>query len=158
MWVKISEVNLIKKRKSQAGLEFVMTYGWALLVVMVAIVALASFGALNYDRYVANKCTIEPGIACQDFEVQSNVGGTGLVSLSLTNLLGYDLKTVKADVENCGLSNVQDLNVGASKKFDISCASPITASKYMGKVTVSYTTVGSGLEHSKAGKLIAGVQ
>lgn len=34
-------------RKEQAGLEFLMTYGWAILVVLVTIAVLAYFGVLS---------------------------------------------------------------------------------------------------------------
>ena len=37
-------------KKSQAALEFIMTYGWAILVVLVAIGALAYFGILYDNR------------------------------------------------------------------------------------------------------------
>ncbi|MAH51939.1 hypothetical protein CMI37_39340 [Candidatus Pacearchaeota archaeon] len=42
----------MKNRKSQAALEFIMTYGWAFLVVFVAIGALAYFGVLSPDRFL----------------------------------------------------------------------------------------------------------
>ncbi|MCF7865934.1 hypothetical protein K9L67_02665 [Candidatus Woesearchaeota archaeon] len=34
-------------KKGQAAMEFLMTYGWAILVVLLAIGALAYFGLLN---------------------------------------------------------------------------------------------------------------
>lgn len=40
-------------KKSQACMEFIMTYGWAILVLMVAVGALAYFG-------VFNKCSFMP--------------------------------------------------------------------------------------------------
>ena len=39
-------------RKGQAALEFLMTYGWAILVVLAAIAALAYFGVLSPDRFL----------------------------------------------------------------------------------------------------------
>ena len=39
-----------KGKKSQAAMEFLMTYGWAILVVLVAICALAYFGVLSPDK------------------------------------------------------------------------------------------------------------
>lgn len=37
----------MKNKKSQAAMEFLMTYGWAILVVLAAIAALAYFGVLK---------------------------------------------------------------------------------------------------------------
>jgi len=39
-------------KKGQALMEFLMTYGWAILVVLVAIGALAYFGVLNPERFL----------------------------------------------------------------------------------------------------------
>jgi len=38
---------ILKGRKGQAAMEFLMTYGWAILVVLVVIGALAYFGVLS---------------------------------------------------------------------------------------------------------------
>jgi len=42
-----------RNKKGQAAMEFLMTYGWALLVVLIAIGALAFFGVLNPSRFFA---------------------------------------------------------------------------------------------------------
>ena len=40
-------MKLSSFRKGQAAMEFLMTYGWAILVVLVVIGALAYFGILS---------------------------------------------------------------------------------------------------------------
>ena len=37
-------------RKAQAALEFLTTYGWAFIVILIMIGALAYFGVLNPSR------------------------------------------------------------------------------------------------------------
>src|SRR3989339_453464 len=64
-------------RKSQAALEFLMTYGWAILVVLVAIGALAYFGVLSPDKFLPAKCQLPAGIACTDFKID-NGGALGV--------------------------------------------------------------------------------
>ncbi len=56
-------------KKGQAAMEFLMTYGWAILVVLIAIGALAYFGVLNPARFLPNSCTLFPGLACTEFKV-----------------------------------------------------------------------------------------
>ena len=51
-------------KKSQAAMEFLMTYGWAILVVLAAIAALAYFGVLSPEKFLPEKCLIETGITC----------------------------------------------------------------------------------------------
>ena len=60
----------MKTIKSQAALEFIMTYGWAILVVLVAIGALSYFGVLNPGRFLPSRCTLPAGIGCLDFEAR----------------------------------------------------------------------------------------
>ena len=43
----------MKKNKSaQAAMEFLMTYGWAILVMLAAVGALAYFGVFDPERFV----------------------------------------------------------------------------------------------------------
>lgn len=45
-------VKIMKNRKSQAFIDFMFTYGWAILVVLVAVGALAYFGFINPDKFL----------------------------------------------------------------------------------------------------------
>lgn len=47
---------MTKHRKAQAALEFLTTYGWAILVVLVMIGALAYFGVLNPSKFAQERC------------------------------------------------------------------------------------------------------
>lgn len=82
-------------------MEFLMTYGWAILVVLVAIGALAYFGVLNPSRFLPSSCTLAPGIGCDDFKVSDGTlpgGVDGTVRLVLRNGLGSDLNTVNVRI------------------------------------------------------------
>ena len=57
-------------KKAQAAMEFLMTYGWAILVVLAAIAALAYFGVLSPEKLLPEKCTLEPGITCLGNKVE----------------------------------------------------------------------------------------
>ena len=57
----------MKKKRSQAAMEFMLTYGWALLVVITAIFAMAYFGVLDMARLMPNKCWGSTGFECRGF-------------------------------------------------------------------------------------------
>jgi len=57
-------------RKSQAAMEFLMTYGWAILVVLAAIAALAYFGVLSPEKFLPEKCLLAPGLACVSHKIE----------------------------------------------------------------------------------------
>ena len=80
-------------KRAQAAMEFLMTYGWALLVVLIAIGALAFFGVLNPSRFLPETCTLGPGFACADFRVNAPDATfpNGLVFINVQNGLGVSL-------------------------------------------------------------------
>jgi hypothetical protein len=71
-------------KKAQAALEFLTTYGWAFLVILVMIGALAYFGILNPKTLLPNRCTIGPEFSCIDHVINY---GTGADDVSVRLLL-----------------------------------------------------------------------
>ena len=59
----------IKGLKAQAAMEFLMTYGWAILVVLIVIGALAYFGVLSPSTLLPEKCTFPVSLTCTDHSV-----------------------------------------------------------------------------------------
>ena len=89
-------------KKSQAALEFIMTYGWAIMAVLVAIGSLAYFGVLSPGNFLPSKCQLQPGLACIDHKAHDIFGfGNGYVAVSVQNSLGYDMNNVKIAVTGC---------------------------------------------------------
>jgi hypothetical protein len=82
------------KKKAQAAMEFLMTYGWAILVVLVAIGALAYFGVLSPENLLPEKCTGSAGFECLDNKPATTVGGAatqGSVRFVFKNNQGYTI-------------------------------------------------------------------
>jgi len=76
------------EKKGQAAMEFLMTYGWAILVVLIAIGTLAFFGVLNPAKFLPQSCILGPGLACEDFKV---VASDETIYMNVRNGLGRDL-------------------------------------------------------------------
>lgn len=55
---------MAKNRRGQAALEFLTTYGWAFLVILIMIGALAYFGVLDPERFIPQRCQIAAPFAC----------------------------------------------------------------------------------------------
>jgi len=139
-------------KKAQAALEFLMTYGWAILVVLAAIAALAYFGVLSPDRFLPEKCTMPQGFACIDFTTT----GTGVVFV-LQNSLGVDVSALSFAVDGTGCSVTASgpatLDNGEQGTYTATC-SP-SSGKFKGTITLTYTNTNTGLSHTKIGELIA---
>mgnify|MGYP001563330253 CR=1 FL=1 len=83
-------------KRGQAAMEFLMTYGWALLVVLVAIGALAFFGVLNPGQFLPDQCVFFAGLTCQNAYADADdnnaaVGGNSVIVFDAQNGLGYTM-------------------------------------------------------------------
>jgi uncharacterized protein (UPF0333 family) len=78
----------VKKRqvtKAQAAIEFLITYGWVVLFIIMIIGALAYFGVFDVSRFTPNKCEISSGFTCVDYKIASNA-----IILQIKNSAGTD--------------------------------------------------------------------
>ena len=137
---------------SQAALEFLMTYGWAILVVLISIGALSYFGVLTPDKFVPDICTLPAGIACIDYTVESY-----RVILVLQNSLGehitLDKVAVSANSQQCSDNETIELDNGAKAVITITdCSNGAEGSKFDGALNVTYT-IEEKLQHSVSGTL-----
>lgn len=153
--------NMLKNKKGQAAMEFLMTYGWAILVVLAAIAALAYFGVLSPDRFLPEKCTMPSGIACLDFAQDGND-----VVLSIQNAAGFDMSNVSvgltSDEYTIGCTpttaNVSLAN-GQKRQFTVNCVTlPAAGAKLKAAVSMDYINPSSGLDHTASGELIMKTQ
>ena len=62
---------MIKKSgRAQSALEFLFTYAWAFLIILIMIAALAFFGVLDPAKFLPDKCLATTGFACVESRVQ----------------------------------------------------------------------------------------
>jgi hypothetical protein len=141
----------MQTKKAQAAMEFLMTYGWALLGVMAAVAALAYFGVLTPTKYLPESCILGTGIACIDFTVH-----TTEINLFLTNSLGKDITIQSITVGSCNQSFNTPLSSGSQYLFNIPCNAGVTGESYRGDITISYDS--GTLTKTHLGKLIAHIQ
>jgi len=146
---------MIKEKRGQAAMEFLMTYGWAILVVLIAIGALAYFGVLNPSKFLPESCTVGPGIGCDDFKVET----TGAATIVLRNGLGQDLTGVTVVIDGnpadsgCDSTTMADGGT-ITCVWDAGTLSTGTAgTSYKEDIIFSYTISGSSVSHSKTGTL-----
>ena len=160
-------MKIARQNKAQAAMEFLMTYGWAILVVLVAIGALAYFGVLNPDRFLPAKCTLPAGLACLDHKATA----TTLV-LRVQNSLGYDINIDTAKALQCTcqsnpvaggcdpLSSVVNLANGQATTFNFVCVN--SGSKYNGQANITYTVANpdgtAGIQHNSVGQVTTRVE
>ena len=62
----------MNNKSGQTTSEFLMTYGWVIIVLIVTTGSLFYFKVFSIDRIFPDKCFISAGISCLDFSVESS--------------------------------------------------------------------------------------
>lgn len=152
------------KKKAQAAMEFLMTYGWAILVVLVVIGALAYFGVLNPKNLLPDKCLFGPGIGtCTDFQLTATSG----VKLVLTNGFGEKITVDTISVKKAGVDTVICTGTPAlpilpgsvSTAMTATCSPVLVAGEKVNlDVDITYKKGDGTLPHTISGQVSATVQ
>ena len=145
---------LSKNERAQAAIEFMMTYGWAVIGVMVALAALAISGALNTSYFVPEGCILPAGIACVDSRIESDN-----IQLVLTNNAGGPLTIINATVTKKSGSFCYStiapyfIRDKESATIDITnCDNGQPGEKFKGTITLLYR-VDSLISHEEQGTI-----
>ncbi|HLP79061.1 MAG TPA: hypothetical protein VK158_00340 [Acidobacteriota bacterium] len=73
-------------KRGQSALEFLFTYAWAFLIILIMIAALAFFGVLDPAKFVPDKCLATTGFTCMETRVQRNADvGEGHIQIRVAN-------------------------------------------------------------------------
>ena len=135
-----------------------MTYGWAILVVLVAIGALAYFGVLNPGKYLPSSCTITPGISCDDFVVRAN----GDATIILRNGMGNALSAVSLEIPTCDAEGTNPVTIadGAAETFTFENCTVTggAGGQFKQDITFNYIAGSSTIPHNKTGVLAVSVE
>jgi hypothetical protein len=54
-------------KSGQSAVEYLITYGWAILAVLVAVGAFAYFGIFNPSDFASEGCLISTPFTCEDY-------------------------------------------------------------------------------------------
>ncbi|MDO8339666.1 MAG: hypothetical protein Q7T16_03340 [Candidatus Burarchaeum sp.] len=88
-----------KAKKAQAAMEFLSTYGWAVLIIALVLVAIAWLGIFNVTGQVPDRCAFPVGtLTCSDAKVISGPGAmpqtvsNKLETITVTNNFGKAVK------------------------------------------------------------------
>src|SRR3989338_8045460 len=86
---------MVEPKRGQASIEYLTTYGWAILIIIIVLAALIWLGVFNPTERVPSTCTLEPGLECESLRLNGGTSGSGRVVLSqvrFTNHLSEPIK------------------------------------------------------------------
>lgn len=138
---------MYNNKKGQAALEFLMTYGWAILAAIIVIGALGSYFYFNQGG------SSSIFVNAPFYGVATSATGTTL-SVEIDNRGGETLSGVSVSVTGC-VSNTTGFDGSASgaQIVTLACSGMDASDSFSGDVTVQYLRPGSALPLTSTGSV-----
>jgi hypothetical protein len=131
-------LNFSESRRSQAAMEFLMTYGWAILAATIAVGALAYFGVFSPGTYISSSVTVSPPFgATQELSINPSS-----ISFVLRNGGGSETDISSVVLSDCGTySTPFTIQDGGNQLVTVTCSPVLTSGdKFKGSITITYRT------------------
>jgi len=156
------------KNRGQAAMEFLMTYGWAIIVVLAAIGALAYFGVLSPSTLLPARTTFAAPIPNVDNAV---IGVDGNVTIAFRNNVGSTIAVDDITVADgsCVLSGTGDrhnvngagwnatfpatVTNGQAFSLRLNCGALTEGDRFKSDITFLYTNQDSQLQRPHKGSV-----
>lgn len=145
-------------KKGQAALDFLMTYGWAIALVVIIAAVLFALGIFDTSNFIGNKAAGFSGVAVKGWGMDS----AGTFTIMLSNQVGQPINvtglSIAIGTTSAALNGtVGTIAVGASSATLTTSVGAFGAqtsgSGYNAKVYVNYTDLNSGFNYSTSGTL-----
>ncbi len=147
--------------KGQSAIEYLTTYGWALLFIIIVVGVIISMGITNANRYQTAECTIQPELPCISYMVKD--GDHYNVYMNLSNGLGFNITlshpvgTARDSLGGTGIVDISEggpnLKPGDSALLKINMDSSAIPGNYVVVYfTLNYTDE-LGIPHQTSGRI-----
>jgi hypothetical protein len=153
------------QKRGQVAVEFLTTYGWAIMIIVIVVAVLAGIGVFN-QQSVKPTCTASYPINCVDVKVDK-VGAVEL-TFSANDVESAELKTITLTstlsvacppgVFGEPLTNEKSINENQGLKTCISNKNLKPGSVYEGVAEVSYKLKGGSEVHISKIKFLGNVE
>lgn len=80
-------------KKAQTALEFLVTYGWAILLILITVGVLIYYGLLDMNKYMSDYCNFGPQLECKDYSLSTNE-----IDVQLSNNFGFPVQIINYTV------------------------------------------------------------
>jgi hypothetical protein len=161
----LKKQNGFMNKKSQAAMEFLSTYGWSLIIIVIIIAALILFGVMSPGRFLPSNINFGPGIHVPDYTVTyfNDYGlNIGHFVILIKNGLGNNMMSTTFSIEECEnnqgkASSPINIYEGRIEKIILTCENLPTVAeetRYFNAI-LSYNTTkyGESLSHTKKSRI-----
>ena len=145
--------EIAKPRKAQSAMEYLMTYGWAILIIAVVLGALFELGVFGSASSLPQGCIAESGYYCQDASLSTSgvltltIGQATTGSFSNVNVYFVPSGGSLSNAASASLSRLQSGEL-VSLSMQLPTVSPYPSSYALGTpltgyVYINYTEYGT---------------
>lgn len=146
----------MNSRKGQAALDFLMTYGWAIALVVIIAAVLFALGIFDVSNFVGNKASGFSGVAVAGWQM----GTDGTLTMKLSNQVGQQIRIDSVNATVNGASAITSpavtLSTGSTTDFITLTFANSTlpvGSGYTASVVIGYTDLSAGFPYVTTGTL-----
>jgi hypothetical protein len=150
--------------KLQSAIEYLITYGWALLIIVIALLILEVAGVFNSNSYIHPSCLLPSSFEC----VNPSFSANGILTFGIKQGTGYPINitgaycnTLQAIPSNALLFQSNDIAVGGNITISIPCYVNSTAqfsgkpgSIYRGYLMLNYTNLATSFQTTVSGSVV----
>jgi len=150
--------------KAQSAMEYLMTYGWAILIIAIVFSVLVASGVFSPNSFVTPSCTLPAGLSCGNFFLYAN----GTLSVQIINSMQDPLNITAVGCAQTGStismhppynppSNQIYIPSSGSQYVNFVCSStgiPVST-LFTGNIDINYTDDITGFQQTAPGKIIA---
>ena len=135
------------RKRGQAAMEFLMTYGWAILAAVI-VVGVLWYMIGNPANLTGNDFKISAPLVANAMSMN-----TSDIQIEIRNGAADTMTVSRIDIgSSCSSTPATDVSAGALHAFTITCAQT-SGDRVNYDVTISYTTSGSSLVQQATGSV-----
>lgn len=137
------------KDRSQAFTDFLMTYGWIIMVFLMGITALDYFGVIDVTSIFPEKCILDYRVSCMDYEINPSE-----TKITIANEVKSPIIIEKIDVVGCSSAFSEEVPIGETSVFTIAgCNNGKKGKIVKGEISLTYLEKKTGLQRTVHGKI-----
>jgi hypothetical protein len=152
--------------KAQSAMEYLTTYGWAILIIAVVLGMIYELNLFNPGQFATQECILPADFNCLSYFLSTN----GTISLNIQQATPYPVNiTAIGCSSNATITNMIPfigsnqvyLPISSNYTFSIPCigsnGKPISISPgqvFTGTLEINYTDVTTGFPKTEVGKVI----
>ena len=140
-------------RKAQSAMEYLMTYGWAILVILIALGAMFYLGV--FDPSTPNNCQIQAPFNCLDVLLVEEDPGTLTLSVGVSSASSPTVISITVNGDACTsimVGGILETSLTLNQVNTISCSITMSeGDKFTGTIALTYTSQYGGLTHNVDG-------